>query len=214
MSFSPSLTPGATPMADGRDVHATHQLSSGLGYVHNQFVDDRARLTEAFRHDEWLSHYKLTEQSVLDYFAFSPFYQWDCINEMRKLPNFDDKQAEGIEYAVKRTGQEPDLFVVQRLLRGREGTVAVLTLYYCLRGTIYQSPDLQTLVHARLEKAAGHVAAAAEALRLERAATSSSIAKSGIGAAGDAPASASEGAFRAALDEALRLMSKDAAAPG
>lgn len=37
-----------------------------------------------WRHDLWLASYPLTRATVLDYFALSPFYDRNCLNERAK----------------------------------------------------------------------------------------------------------------------------------
>ncbi len=200
-------------------------------------VDDPARLHEAFRHEEWLQAYPLTLATVLDYFAFSQFYQMDCLNESYKLQGFTglalaaamaSSNAAGVEYVARVPGQgqgqapiaarpgssssssasaesqQADLFVIERRLRGADGSVAVLSVYYCLRGTIYQVPDLSTLVSSRVERAAEAVTKAAKEFQAAAAAPAGATSSSFIGR--DAPRSVAEASFRTSLDEAIRAL--------
>lgn len=55
-------------------------------YVDN-VVDAPERLNEAFRNDSWLQSYPLNKTTILDYFAWSPFYTLSCNNETCKMQN-------------------------------------------------------------------------------------------------------------------------------
>lgn len=125
---------------------------------HDPVIDSPERLGEFFRDDAWLAAYPLNAVSVMHYFAFSPFYAKDCINERIKMQNVDASQSRymmGVEYVLKPTGHEAEgLFVIERVHRRSATDVAVLSVYYCLSGTVYQVPDLATLLGARAERAA------------------------------------------------------------
>lgn len=85
------------------------------------------------------------------YFAESGFYDRRCNNERvggrtQELPSLT-----GLEYAVVTTehpGQE--LIAVERRLRAGPEQTQAEAAYYILDGTIYQCPDLQTLLTSRL----------------------------------------------------------------
>jgi hypothetical protein len=192
-------------------------------------VDDPARATEAFRHEEWLRAYPLTPSTVLDYFAFSQFYQRDCLNERLKAAGMDsaaaaataarDPSLRGVCYVLVPTGSEPDLFAIERRVKGEAGSLVVLTAYYVVRGTVYQSPDLASLVLARVERAAAAVARATHHFQAALTAPAGEGAGAGAGGGGgaggvvDAPRSAGEASLRGALEEAL-LRGRGTAAVG
>jgi hypothetical protein len=195
-------------------------------------VDDPARSLEAFRHDDWLRAYPLTPNTVLDYFAFSQFYQRDSLNERLKAAGMDslaasatasrDPSLRGVCYVLLPTGSEPELFAIERRVKGEGGSVAVLSTYYVIRGTVYQSPDLASLVLARVERAAAavsraahHLAAAAVAPQGEAAgvaaalggiggAAAAAAAAAAASASAEVPRTAGEASLRGALEEALR----------
>jgi hypothetical protein len=118
-------------------------------------IDSPDRLSEYYRDEFWLAAYPLNATSLLDYFAFSPFYDKTCINERMKLHAMEASHGRrtGVEYVVKQT-VSPELFIIERLDRRSSTESVVLSVYYCLQGTIYQAPDLATLLSARVERAA------------------------------------------------------------
>ena len=147
-------------------------------------VDAPERLGEAFRDNSWLSLFQLTADTVLDYFTLSPFFSTEGLRIAGQ--DVPAQASSVIEYRL-RSGWEstPGLFVIERVLRKRIGTAAhnqltsaVLSVYYCLGGVIYQCPDLALLLSARVEKAAFHLSAAMEAFEAARAETSARLADS------------------------------------
>jgi len=152
---------------------------------------------------------------VLDYFAFSPFYSRDCINERVKLQMVDATQSihmVGVEYIVRiPDAATPGLFVIDRVQRRSPRDVAVLSVYYCLHGTVYQAPDLATLLSSRVEKAAHLLTRAirgveelrAAALKEEAARAGASGAAAGSLGGGAARGEGGRAAAAARFDDAL-----------
>lgn len=147
------------------------------------FIDSPDRLSEFYRDDAWLAANPLNEGTVLLY--------------MRHLGLIDPSQSS--EYAVRPMGADAQtlgLFVVERLLRRSPTEATVQSVYYCLHGTLYQCPDLGTLLSARIERVSYHLAAATQALEAARASKAGAAAGS-AGAA--AVAAADTGAAAARL---------------
>jgi len=179
-------------------------------------VDSPERLGEAFHDAGWLSRNPLTGDTILQYFAVSPFYSKDSINERSRQSFLDSSQAAlltGIEYRL-RAGWEstPGLFVIERVLRKRSGTAihhqvstAVLSVYYCLAGVIYQCPDLATLLSARIERASFHLAAAMEAYEAARGGTSAGGAAEATTTAGASQAALARITYDPRVDDLLRF---------
>lgn len=105
--------------------------------------------------------FPLTDHSVLDYFSLSQFYDRTCINEQfRMQTRFTESGAissgglenmVGIEYAVRREAcSPPRLFIVHKLYRHGPADTETLASYYVLDGTIYQAPNLLSLLRCRL----------------------------------------------------------------
>ncbi|TPX70466.1 hypothetical protein CcCBS67573_g06552 [Chytriomyces confervae] len=115
-------------------------------------------LTVSFKDTEFLQMFGLNHDNVLDYFKLSPqFYDKRCINEslaMQKrfnsLSDLDHRNMTGIEYARHSYSYNPSLFVINKYYRHSPDKLDLLAVYYIVEGTIYQSPDLFTLLSNRL----------------------------------------------------------------
>lgn len=170
-------------------------------------ADSPERLSESFCDPSWLSRNELNASTVLTYLSLSPFWSPGCINDRaRSMDAVSAAELTGIEYRIL-PGSEATaaqgLFVIERIMRkdapsagaaaggamsptasggasasGSGGASAVLSLYYCLNGTIYQSPDLATLLSARIERASTQLAKAMKAMELARVAASAAAAGS------------------------------------
>jgi mediator of RNA polymerase II transcription subunit 6 len=110
----------------------------------------------SFRDTMWLQSFPLNAQTVLHYFALSPFYDRSCNNErlkMQRLGLEQLKNMQGIEYEVlpNAAWQMPQqLFLVQKQRRSGRNQLKALALYYVLDGTVYQSPNLHAMLTSRL----------------------------------------------------------------
>lgn len=65
----------------------------------------------------------------------------------------------GVEYMVLHV-QEPILYVIRKQHRMSPIQVTPLSDYYVLAGTVYQAPDLQSVVNSRLTTCAHHLISA------------------------------------------------------
>ncbi|KAN0063616.1 Mediator of RNA polymerase II transcription subunit 6 [Thecaphora frezii] len=108
----------------------------------------------------------LTEYNALDYFATSPFFDRRSNNEQIRMqnianginPNSSISPAQ-LEHELKRfTGLEfvlvhakPELFVIHRRWRSGPDQVTPLAAYYIINESIYQAPDLYTVLASRLQ---------------------------------------------------------------
>lgn len=116
-------------------------------------VDD---YNASFRDTVWLQSFPLTAQTVLHYFALSPFYDRSCNNErlkMQRLALDQLKNMRGVEYellpnAAKQAPQQ--LFIVRKQRRSSRTQVEPLAIYYVLDGTIYQAPNIHAMLTSRL----------------------------------------------------------------
>jgi mediator of RNA polymerase II transcription subunit 6 len=109
----------------------------------------------SFRDQLWLNAYPLDRILVFDYFALSPFYDRSCSNErlrMESIHPFDMahlSKRTGIEYILQEA-QEPHLFVIRKQKREGPEKVTALAAYYVLDGSIYQAPQLYTVIGSRV----------------------------------------------------------------
>jgi len=122
----------------------------------------------SFRDPEWLlSHPEgLTLENVLDYFAESPFWDPQSNNEVLKmqtkfnsLPDqrpLDITKMTGIEFCVVRA-VPPSFFLIQKRRRISEVEARPLATYFIIRGIVYQSPDLYTVIGNRIYTSLYHL---------------------------------------------------------
>lgn len=110
----------------------------------------------SFRDTVWLQSFPLNAQTVLHYFALSPFYDRSCNNErlkMQRLGLDQLKNMRGIEYELlpnlaKQLPQQ--LFLIRKQRRGGRTQVEPLAIYYVLDGTVYQAPNIHAMLSSRL----------------------------------------------------------------
>ena len=112
----------------------------------------------SFRDTVWLTSFPLNAQTVLHYFALSPFYDRTCNNErlkMQRLALDQLKNMRGVEYELmpnvaKQLPQQ--LFLIRKQRRSGRTQVKPLAMYYVLDGTIYQAPNIHAMLTSRLVK--------------------------------------------------------------
>ncbi|TMW69162.1 hypothetical protein Poli38472_001318 [Pythium oligandrum] len=130
-------------------------------------VDD---YNASFHDTIWLQSFPLNAQTVLHYFALSPFYDRSCNNErlkMQRLGLDQLKNMRGIEYellpnAAKQLPQQ--LFLIQKQRRLGRTQVKPLAVYYVLDGRVYQAPNIHAMLTSRLKKCSHRVNKAFHAL--------------------------------------------------
>ncbi|EST06447.1 Mediator complex, subunit Med6 [Kalmanozyma brasiliensis GHG001] len=106
----------------------------------------------------------LTEHNIMSYFATSPFFDRRSNNEQIRMQNIANGLATGLsarqeEEELRRfTGLEFVLvhakggcFVVQKRWRTGPGEVTPLASYYVVNESIYQAPDLYSVLATRLQ---------------------------------------------------------------
>lgn len=116
-------------------------------------VDD---YNASFRDTIWLQSFPLNAQTVIHYFALSPFYDRSCNNErlkMQRLGLDQLKNMRGVEYevlpnAAKQLPQQ--LFLIRKQRRSSRTQVEPLAVYYVLDGSVYQAPNIHAMLTSRL----------------------------------------------------------------
>eukprot|EP00897_Mesotaenium_endlicherianum_P010758 jgi/Mesen1/9710/ME000069S09107 len=104
----------------------------------------------------------LVVANVFDYFSNSPFYDRTCNNEQLRVQSIwplDQAQLTrmtGVEYMLS-TVQEPHLFVFVKQRREGPNKVTPAGAYYVLDGSIYQAPNLQSVLWSRIARALDHI---------------------------------------------------------
>eukprot|EP01114_Cavostelium_apophysatum_P023615 TRINITY_DN8951_c0_g1_i1.p1 TRINITY_DN8951_c0_g1~~TRINITY_DN8951_c0_g1_i1.p1 ORF type:complete len:257 (-),score=36.23 TRINITY_DN8951_c0_g1_i1:2-772(-) len=107
-----------------------------------------------FKDSKWLEFWPLNRDTALDYFALSGFYDRTCNNEqlkMQRLPLDKLVQMRGIEYVLF-AAKEPDLYVIRKQKRDSPANVTPQTSYYIIKGTIFQAPNLYSVLASRTIK--------------------------------------------------------------
>lgn len=117
-----------------------------------------------WRSVEWVMAFgALTPQTVLDYFAQSPFYDPTSNNAVLRMQTqysfaagaaFANESEElrrfvGIEFAVTYS-EPPDLFIIEKRDRKSPHEAHPVAAYYVLHNSIYQAPDLYSVLSNRL----------------------------------------------------------------
>ncbi|KAJ3183983.1 Mediator of RNA polymerase II transcription subunit 6 [Gaertneriomyces sp. JEL0708] len=118
----------------------------------------------------FLQMFGLNEQNIMDYFARSPFYDLSCINEQLRMQSMhnqhlsaeqlDKRQMTGIDYELLYAIPQSGLFVITVGNRRSPTQVDTIGAYYVIEGTVYQSPDLYTLLSNRIYTSLHHVESA------------------------------------------------------
>ncbi|XP_060601728.1 mediator of RNA polymerase II transcription subunit 6-like isoform X1 [Ruditapes philippinarum] len=96
----------------------------------------------------------LNAGNVLDYFSerSNPFYDRQCNNEIIKMQRLSQDHLvnmTGTEYIVLHV-QEPILYIIRKQYRHSQQHVTPQVDYYIIAGTVYQAPDLGSVLNCRL----------------------------------------------------------------
>lgn len=94
----------------------------------------------------------LSHDNVMAYFAGSCFYDRRANNERVGGRAHELPSLTGVEYVEVATAHTtgPELMAVERRVRSGPRTTHTEAVYYVLDGTVYQCPDLHTLLRSRL----------------------------------------------------------------
>lgn len=111
----------------------------------------------------------LNANNVMEYFSDrrNPFYDPHSNNELLKMQRASLDQLSnmtGVEYCLLYV-QEPILYVIRKQQRHSPAQVTPISDYYIVAGTIYQAPDLCSVVNSRLLSAVSHLQGAFEEAR-------------------------------------------------
>ncbi|CAB0002701.1 unnamed protein product [Nesidiocoris tenuis] len=90
----------------------------------------------------------------MDYFSerSNPFYDRQCNNEVVKMQRLSLDQLvnmTGLEYTLLHV-QDPILYVIRKQLRHSPTSATALADYYIIGGTVYQAPDLASVINSRI----------------------------------------------------------------
>ncbi|XP_065220686.1 mediator of RNA polymerase II transcription subunit 6-like [Planococcus citri] len=106
----------------------------------------------------------VNSSNVLDYFSerSNPFYDRTCNNETLKMQRLSPDQLvnmTGLEYTLLHV-QEPILYVIRKQHRTSPTQSVPVADYYIIAGTVYQAPDLISVVNSRLLTTVSHLQSA------------------------------------------------------
>lgn len=112
----------------------------------------------------WQDHimaHSINKENVLDYFSqrSNRFYDFTCNNETIKMQNRSLQHLQemrGVEYVLVHH-QEPILFVIRKQKRLNPRQVQTIADYYVIAGTVYQAPDLGSIINSRLMTTLHHL---------------------------------------------------------
>lgn len=122
--------------------------------------------TQCFRDPVWLEHNPLNAQTALEYFSHSGFYDRNCNNETIKMQqaSMDQlKNMRGTEYELLHANEMYGVFAIRRNERESPSVAPPRAAYYIVGGTVFQAPDIHTVLTNRLRQA---VLSATEAFEL------------------------------------------------
>uniref|UniRef100_A0A5S6R3W3 Mediator of RNA polymerase II transcription subunit 6 n=1 Tax=Trichuris muris TaxID=70415 RepID=A0A5S6R3W3_TRIMR len=110
----------------------------------------------------------INASNVLDYFTntMNPFYDPNCLNEQIRMQRLSPEvlsRSSGVEYALL-YACEP-LFVIRKQYRQANQTITPLEDYYIIGGTVYQAPDLCSVLNSRLQASINHLRTAFEEVK-------------------------------------------------
>jgi mediator of RNA polymerase II transcription subunit 6 len=125
-------------------------------------IKDNNSLALSWHDSNWIPH--LNPTNILDYFSerSNPFYERTCNNEIIKMQRVDPEQMKnmvGLEFILLHC-QEPILYVVRKQHRHSPTEVTPLADYYILAGTVYQAPDVNTVITSRILTGVHHLLSA------------------------------------------------------
>lgn len=112
-------------------------------------------MTKSFFDQKWLEENPLTNETVLAYFALSPFYDRSCLNEIIQMQtqfsNFFDmnkklQEMDGLRYVVE---EKNDIFYIFKVQKTKNVSKTV-DFHYVMFGTIFKGTTQNTVTRSRL----------------------------------------------------------------
>jgi hypothetical protein len=113
-------------------------------------------LNKSFMDPVFLQQFALSRDNALEYFCRSPFYDPLSNNETLRMQGAGMSHLQGmvgVEFALDaRAGEDSRLYLIKKQRRSGPKSVHVLSMYYILDGTVYQSPNLLHLLMTKYNK--------------------------------------------------------------
>jgi len=109
-------------------------------------------LQQTWHDPAWIP--SLNHSNVMEYFSerSNPFYNRTCNNEIIKMQRLNPEQLPnmtGLEYVLIHI-QEPILYIIRLQIRHSVNHVMPMAHYYIVAGTVYQAPDLSSVINSRM----------------------------------------------------------------
>lgn len=108
----------------------------------------------------WLQAHGLNDENILEYFSTSPFYDKESNNQILRNQGIHGFKAyeqliemTGLEFNLNSSSKNPRLFVINKGIRSNSREVEVTDIFYCLDGSIFQTPSFTSLLRSRISKA-------------------------------------------------------------
>ncbi|KAJ1030174.1 hypothetical protein NDA16_001086 [Ustilago loliicola] len=163
---APAAAGSAATEATPNLLHVQFKNPEFLSYLsHLQSIGQVAPPTDGSKFDP---NHPLTEHNVMAYFATSPFFDRRSNNEQIRMQNIANgiqnltggmgarqeeeelKRFTGLEFVLVHS-RAPLCFVVQKRWRTSATETAPLAAYYIINDSIYQAPDMYSILATRLQ---------------------------------------------------------------
>lgn len=113
-----------------------------------------------FRDQNYLNVNALTKATVMQYFMLSGFFDQKSINKYCIDHSFDFIKQRvnltGIEYSLVSVNKENDLFIIGKFYRKHTQSMP-LGYFYIFKGTIYQAPDLYSVISSNIQSVSNNL---------------------------------------------------------
>jgi hypothetical protein len=97
----------------------------------------------------------------MEYFCLSSFYERNSINQKCISQKIDFKTKKygliGLEFNVETINNEKDLFIISKSYRKSVNDLDLISYYYVFKGTIFQSPNLFSIITSNLESISNNI---------------------------------------------------------
>lgn len=108
--------------------------------------------------EQFLNNFGLDNNTIMEYFSLSHFYESNSINQRCKVQKIDflshKNEYNGIEFNLIHN-ENP--YVISKEVRKNPYDTVIISYYYCLNGVIYQSPDLNSVVLSNIQSVASEM---------------------------------------------------------
>lgn len=90
----------------------------------------------------------------MEYFYLSPFYEKNSINQncLIQKSNFNTQRFRqvGVEFNLEHMSKDKELYFISKNYR-KYSEAVLISYYYVFKGTIYQSPDIFSILTSNIE---------------------------------------------------------------